>query len=334
MLIKRFLDGRLDHRRLALINFSVIMVIGMATGLMLALVLLKFLSTTFLVEMGDLCGGIFAASHDFLAASRWNYLLVTLSGTVFLLQAVFLLFGGARLFRTTHKMKQASLTAGMNCPALATLAPEYGRRDLVVLCSDTVAAQTIGLFRPRVVLSTALAELLSGEELQAVIAHEEAHRAGRDNLLRAAARSVTLAFFYLPGLKHAYMEMSTSLELAADKQAVDSGCSQISVARTLMKVAAVCVPADHRLAIASAVNGGDDLEKRLLSLAGSYDRHPDARRRLALFALVTLTFFTGFAGSAFAVVKADQADALICYTEHELVDNNSDCDISEPHQQR
>lgn len=322
----------MGHRRLALIYFSTIILIGMATSLMLALLVLNFLSSSLLVAMGDFCGGIFAASHDFLAANRWNYLLVAISGAVFMLQGAFLLFGGARLFRATHRMKRLLPAEGTKCPALASLVPGYDHPAIVIVDSEAFEAKTVGLFRPWIMLTSAAVKLLSRDELRAVIAHEDAHRAGRDNLLRAAARSVALAFFYLPGLKRAYLELSATLELAADDHAVAAGCSEISVARTLARVVAASTPARHQLAIESAAIGeGGSLERRLLNLADSGNRNTNTRRRLTMFLVVTLTVFAGFATSAFAVVKADHADALICYTEHQLVDEaNPVCDIDQP----
>ncbi|MHB1003171.1 MAG: M56 family metallopeptidase [Thermoleophilia bacterium] len=322
----------MGHRRLALVYFSTIIFTGMATSLMLALFVLNFLSSSLLVAMGDLCGGIFAASHDFLAANRWNYLLVAVTGAVFMLQGAFLIFGGARLFRATHQMKRLIPATGTRCPALASLAPGFDGLAIAVVDDEAFEARTVGLFRPWIMLSSAAVELLSSEELRAVIAHEDAHRTGRDNLLRAAARSVALAFFYLPGLKRAYLELSATLELAADDHAVATGCSEISVARTLARVVAADSPAHRQLAIASAAIGEQGgLERRLLNLAHSGNRSPYARRRLTLFAVVTLTAFAGFATSAFAVVQADHADALICYTEHQLADEARPvCDLDQP----
>ncbi|MFA5810368.1 MAG: M48 family metalloprotease, partial [Thermoleophilia bacterium] len=185
--------ARTAPRASALFFFTSIIASGIATGLVIGLILLRFLSGSFLVAMGDACGGIFEAGHGFLAASNWNYLIAALMIVVLFFQITFLLGGGARLMKVSHRLKKDQKSAGMNCPALPVINQEKWVDNTFLLPGDyRLEAQTVGLLRPRIVLCEGLVRSLDASQLKAVIAHEEAHRSRRDNLFVALAKSVAL----------------------------------------------------------------------------------------------------------------------------------------------
>jgi hypothetical protein len=77
-----------------------------------------------------------------------------------------------------------------------------------------------GFLRPRVFLSTGTLRHLGRDELGAVLAHEEHHRARRDPLRIAVARAFGHAFFFLPVLRRLSDRYCAMAELAADDAAV------------------------------------------------------------------------------------------------------------------
>jgi BlaR1 peptidase M56 len=77
-----------------------------------------------------------------------------------------------------------------------------------------------GFLRPRIFLSTGALRRLGRDELQAVLAHEEHHRARRDPLRIALARVFSHAFFFLPVLRRLSERYCAMAELAADDAAV------------------------------------------------------------------------------------------------------------------
>ena len=76
-----------------------------------------------------------------------------------------------------------------------------------------------GFLRPRVFLSTGALRHLGQDELGAVLAHEEHHRARRDPLRIALARVFSHAFFFLPVLRRLSDRYCAMAELAADDAA-------------------------------------------------------------------------------------------------------------------
>lgn len=288
--------------------------------MILALVLLRFVSGSLLAAMGDACGGIFAAGHGFLAASSWNYLLAIAVAAAFLSQLGFLIGGGSRLLRVSHKEKLLRRVACVSCPALPVLNPLKWAAHVSVYPGDKrLQAQTVGLLQPRIVLTEGLVRTLDRQDLEAVVAHEEAHRAARDNLFLVIAKSVALTLFYLPGPMMAFRELQSGLERAADQKASETVGDRLVVAGALARIAvATKAVSVSGTTLSTAVTGnGADLTDRLEELVDGKSNPALNRRRLALFTagiIVTLAVFTS---SALAVAGSDQRQSFICFTQHE-----------------
>ncbi len=118
--------------------------------------------------------------------------------------------------------------------------------------TDIPSAFTAGWLRPCVLVSDALAEGLSNEELAVVIAHERAHQARRDPLLLLIFR-LCLGVYPTAIRRRFYQAMQLTLEQMADAAAVRAGNQPQLVAQTLVKV--------HRLTAQfrtpAAITGGD-----------------------------------------------------------------------------
>lgn len=80
-------------------------------------------------------------------------------------------------------------------------------------------AFTVGWLRPRIYVAESLAERLSPDELQALIAHEGAHVARRDPLRLSLLRFLALTLFWLPALRRLADDMADEAEIQADDRA-------------------------------------------------------------------------------------------------------------------
>ncbi|MFY3742501.1 M56 family metallopeptidase [Anaeromyxobacter sp. Red801] len=154
------------------------------------------------------------------------------------------------------------------------LAPGVGAID-----ASTPLALTVGWFRPRVLVSTALLDRLTPPQLRVVVAHERAHADRRDALWLAAARLVSLA--HLPGVRRRLLaDLALASEQACDEVAARACGDRLLVAETI-------VAAERALALSPATGaalafGGSDVAERVESLL---ERPPDAPRlRRALWA--------------------------------------------------
>lgn len=311
--------GRVRPRTGALVYLASILATGVSTGILLALILVRFLSSSLLAAMGDACGGIFEAGHGFLAASRWNYLLAVAIAAAFILQLAFLLGGGAKLLKVSHRLKKSSSCRSLSCLALARLSDAPAVRSLMLVPDEKVEARTVGLLRPRILFHGGLVSSLSARELAAVAAHEEAHRSGRDNLLVTIAKTISLTLFYLPGPRLALKEMRNLLEKAADRQAA-AVTGPVPVAEALLRIAGISgaksgAATFQATASVSGTSPGEITGRLEELIRGKEPRKGNAAKLAVLtaFSLIVLGIFTS---SALAVTSGDQRGALICFTQH------------------
>lgn len=97
--------------------------------------------------------------------------------------------------------------------------------------------------RSRIVISSGLIDLLSAEELAAVLDHERAHARGRHHLLLLPFQTVARAFPGLPGIIVAHRSAERLVEMLADDQARRRHDGP-TIARALLRLAT------HRVAAA------------------------------------------------------------------------------------
>ncbi|AZN39869.1 M56 family metallopeptidase [Paenibacillus albus] len=83
-------------------------------------------------------------------------------------------------------------------------------------------AMTIGLFRPRIVLSTGLIGALSETELHAVIAHEKLHLRRRHPLSVFLLSLIGIALWYIPIYSWFIRKYKVLIELMADRHAMQA----------------------------------------------------------------------------------------------------------------
>jgi Zn-dependent protease with chaperone function len=168
-------------------------------------------------------------------------------------------------------------------------------------------AAVVGVLRGRLFLAERLLDALSPEELEAVVAHEEAHRAAGDNLKRLLLRA-SPDLLALSGsgarLRRAFEQAA---EAAADERA-GSRVSPLALARALVKVASLVPPGQRLDAAVAALHRDGCLAARVRALVAAHDAEgrggaPPARTRtsapgldVALAVLVLLAL--GSAGSS------------------------------------
>jgi Zn-dependent protease with chaperone function len=102
--------------------------------------------------------------------------------------------------------------------------------------SPAPLALTAGLLHPRIYLSYTLTELLTPDELLAVICHEWAHVLRYDNLWNSFVRLFRDALPFLPGNHVAWNSMIASQDEACDALAVQMTREPLSLARALVKI--------------------------------------------------------------------------------------------------
>ena len=143
-----------------------------------------------------------------------------------------------------------------------------------------------GILRPRLLLSGGLLEALDPGEVEAVVEHERAHAAARENLKRLFLRASPDPLAFLPAGERLRAAFEEAAEAAADRTA----CTRVPplrLARALLKVAAL-LPPGHRLETTlAALHREGAIAERARALVDAHDRgvrrEPEARRGRALW---------------------------------------------------
>jgi Zn-dependent protease with chaperone function len=146
--------------------------------------------------------------------------------------------------------------------ALGVLAEPAPLARCEIVDSPEPFAYCIGLWRPKVVISTGLERALSSEELGAVVAHEHAHAARRDNLRHGLAALALLPLG--PRLRRALLaDLTLASEQACDRAAL----GPTGDAAALLGAFATMRPDGHALAARTTGFGGSVmLARRVASL--------------------------------------------------------------------
>lgn len=197
-----------------------------------------------------------------------------------------------------------------------------GLRGRTLLIDDPCPlSYTIGFLRPAVVVSTGLFETLDAEEVQAVLAHEEAHVAARDNLVLLLANTLAMTFALVPGVRLAFARLRRAQELAADDFATRRIGDSLVVASSLQKFARSLFGPARPAAAVGFAEGGNVTERIEGLLFGEVVR--TSRRWAAGAILVLGLLFGSFVGSALAVTDVilyEETASAACHGHGETRD--------------
>lgn len=108
---------------------------------------------------------------------------------------------------------------------------------ITVVRDKAFVALSLGLWRPRIVVSTGVLEQFSPDEVQAILLHEWHHCRKRDNLWLFLLSLLADAFRYLPVIKPVLVYVKTWQELFADRFAIRRMGSPFHVGAVLLKLA-------------------------------------------------------------------------------------------------
>jgi len=159
---------------------------------------------------------------------------------------------GARLAR---EVRRRSVPWSANLRRVApAVTPDL---PLIQIDDDDRTAFTYGLFRPRVVVTTALVNQLSDRQLTAVLVHEEAHVDGLDPLRALAVACFGRALLQAPAMRSLLRCHLHRRELAADRAAV----RVVGRSALVEALLAVLTPA----VVAAGVSGGAALSALVLN---------------------------------------------------------------------
>jgi Zn-dependent protease with chaperone function len=206
------------------------LVLWQALGLAAGLLTLTLLATVALAPLGD--DHVDALRH--LGDAGWTTWVVGLLGATVLLRLLsVLLVSTVRTLRARHDNRVlVDLVSSTNLLL----------RGASVVDHEVPLAYCLPGLRPRLVLSRGTLDLLTSSELQAVVAHEQAHLAQRHDLVVLPFVALAATFPAVPAVSTAQAEVALLVELMADDHAARRH-DRAQLARALWKIGTGGAPA-------------------------------------------------------------------------------------------
>jgi Zn-dependent protease with chaperone function len=200
---------------------------------------------------------------------RRGWLPALLLGVVIIASLVAAAWELARQLQRVARLNRSLRALGEATGAEAKFLPPAGVTRLQVVRTDALLCFCIGLFRPRIVVSTAVIHELPPSELAAALSHEASHQRRYDPLRLLVADVATRSLFFLPSLRELQRGSRVATEIAADAAAARRGGTAplLGALRGLMRPDAPRPPA-----AVSALAPSDLLSERVAALSG--DRTP------------------------------------------------------------
>ena len=125
---------------------------------------------------------------------------------------------------------------------------------------------TVGVFDPAILLPSKVIPALDGADLAAILAHEYAHIRRQDFLVHILCQLTALPVAWHPGIQYLMSKISQTRELACDDYAAVRVGKRIMYARTLLRLASLCLQVPRGNAIGLGIFDGDNLEDRIMML--------------------------------------------------------------------
>jgi beta-lactamase regulating signal transducer with metallopeptidase domain len=170
----------------------------------------------------------------------------------------------------------------------------------VVLLESTAIDDpvTVGVFHPAIILPRKVIPALDEPDLTAILAHEYGHIRRKDFLVHLVCQLTALPVAWHPGILYLMSKISQTRELACDDYAAVRLGKRIVYARTLLRLASLCLQVPRSNAMGLGIFDGDNLEARIMMLT-------EKRTSLSRAGLIGLALATSFLfGSSMVLARA------------------------------
>lgn len=154
---------------------------------------------------------------------------------------------------------------------------------------------TVGLFRPAIILPSKVIAALNEVDLTAILAHEYGHIRRKDFLVHLLCQLAALPLVWHPGIQYLMSRISQTRELACDEYAAIRVGKRIVYARTLLRLASLCLQVPRSSAMELGFFNNDNLEDRIMMLT-------EKRTSLSRAGVASLALATGLLFGSITVI--------------------------------
>ena len=204
---------------------------------------------------------------------------------------------GRGIYRV-HRLRRDALSISPSEIGMAYSTIKHPHRIALLESTAIDDPVTVGLFHPAIILPSKVLPALDEPDLTAILAHEYSHIRRKDFLVHLVCQLTALPVAWHPGIQYLMSKISQTRELACDDYAAVRVGKRIVYARSLLRLAALCLQVPRSNAMGLSIFDGDNLEDRIMMLT-------QKRTSLSRAGLIGLAFATTFLfGSTTVLARA------------------------------
>jgi beta-lactamase regulating signal transducer with metallopeptidase domain len=171
--------------------------------------------------------------------------------------------------RGVHRVHRLRKDASVLSPTDVGIASQIieAKHQVAILESTAIDDPvTVGVFHPVILLPRKVLPDLGEQELLAILAHEYGHIRRRDFLVHIVCEFISLPMVWHPGIRYLMAKISQARELACDDYAAVRLGKRRLYARTLLRLASLCLHTPRGNAVGLGIFDGENLEDRIMML--------------------------------------------------------------------
>ncbi len=165
-----------------------------------------------------------------------------------------------------HRLRKGASVLSLTDLGIASRIIEVKHRVAILESTGIDDPVTIGVFHPVILLPRKVLPDLGEQELSAILAHEYGHIRRRDFLAHILCEFVSLPVAWHPGIRYLMSKISQTRELACDDYAAVRLGKRRLYARTLLRLASLCLHTPRGNAVGLGIFDGKNLEDRIMML--------------------------------------------------------------------
>ena len=222
---------------------------------------------------------------------------------------LFVLYRLAHFSRGVYRVHRLRREASALSPTVIGMASQIieTRHTVALLESATIDDPvTVGVFHPAILLPSKVLPDLREQDLSAILAHEYGHIHRRDFLAHILCELISLPVAWHPGIRYLMSKISQTRELACDDYAAVGLGKRRLYARTLLRLASLCLHTPRGNAVGLGIFNGDNLETRIMMLT---EKRPSLSRAGVIGLTLAISIPLG-AGTVLARALSLQAGSV------------------------
>lgn len=219
--------------------------------------------------------------------------------------ALYRLIHFSRGVRRVHRLRKEASVLSLAATGISRQIIAGWHTVALLESTDIDDPVTVGIFHPAILLPSKVLPNLCEQDLSAILAHEYGHIRRKDFLAHVVCELISLPVAWHPGIRYLMSKISQTRELACDDYAAVCLGTRHLYARSLLRLASLCLHTPRGNTVGLGIFDDDNLETRIMMLT---EKKPLLSRVGAI--VLTLAISIPFcAGAVLARAMSLQADS-------------------------